>query len=185
VTTTSHTASATLPDEDPVLDVERLAEIADLDLFSPEVQAKLDVFARRAAERFDLPIGLVTIVLDSAQYFAGQHGTSDWIEEAQGTPVEWSFCANTVRDRAQYVVTDAEYDERQAHNPLVTEDGIRSYAGTPLTTSNGFVLGSYCVIGDTPREFTAEEMAELQRMAAEVVLDIENNHRLSTRSAAA
>ncbi len=165
---------------DPVLEVDRLAEIADLDLFSPQVQAKLDVFARRAAERFDLPVGLVSIVLDSAQYFAGRHGVEGWMDAADGTPVEWSFCANTVRDRAQYVVQDASTDGRQSSNPLVTADGIRSYAGTPLTTSKGFVLGSYCVLGDTPREFTLEELAELQRMAAEVVLEIEDNHRLST-----
>lgn len=42
------------------------------------------------------------------------------------------------------------------------------------------MLGSYCIMGDTPREFTAEEMQELGRMAAEVVLEIEDNHRLSS-----
>ena len=168
-------------DEDAVQDLGRLAEIADLDLFSPEVQAKLDVFARRAAERFSLPVGLVSIVLDSSQYFAGRHGLDGWLDEAEGTPVEWSFCANTVRDRAQYVVEDASADDRQSANPLVTQDGVRAYAGTPLTTSKGFVLGSYCVLGDTPREFTNDELAELQQMAAAVMLEIEDNHRVSAQ----
>ena len=165
--------------DDPVTSMDRLSEIADLDLFSDSSKVTLDAFARRAAERFDLPMGLVTVVLHDAQYLAGAHGVGGWIEEAEGTPVEWSFCATTVRTREQYVVTDAATDEVQKDNPLVTQDGIGSYAGTPLITSRGHVLGSYCVIGTGAREFTAEEMAELRLMADEVVAEIEST-RLST-----
>ncbi len=101
---------------DPVTDVERLEEIADLDLFSDSARAKLDAFAARAAQRFDLPIGLVSIVLDSSQYLAGRHGVEGWIDDADGTPVEWSFCATTVRARKQYVVTDAANNDVQKSN---------------------------------------------------------------------
>ncbi len=176
-------ASATLDGDDPVRDMARLEEIADLDLFSPEVQAKLDRFAQLAAARFGLPIGLISIVLDEAQYLAGKTGVGGWIEEAEGTPVEWSFCANAVRTREQYVIEDAEHDERQSSNPLVTEDGIRSYAGTPLTTRNGHVIGSYCVIGTTPRDFSADELEELRQMSVDVMTEIES-HRISDRAAA-
>lgn len=51
-------------------DPARLQEIADLDLASDEVDAILQDLARRAAECFDLPIGLVSMVLDQAQHFA-------------------------------------------------------------------------------------------------------------------
>ena len=162
---------------DPVLDIERLAEIADLELFTPEVRRRLDAFARRAAERFDLPVGLVSIVLDSAQVFAGRHGVSGWMDAADGTPNEWSLCVNTVRDRAPYVVEDAATDERESDNPIVTVDGLRCYAGMPLTTSNGFVLGSFCVMGLEQREFTVEELTDLEKMTLEVVLEIES-HRI-------
>ncbi|MDP9417512.1 MAG: GAF domain-containing protein [Actinomycetota bacterium] len=175
------TPDLVVPDADPVTDLDRLAEVADLDLFSAEARTKLDEFAARAAARFDLPIGLVSIVLDSSQYLAGRHGVDGWIDDAEGTPVEWSFCATTVRTRKQYVVTDAASDEVQQHNPLVTQDGIASYAGTPMVTSRGHVLGSYCVIGATARDFSADELAELQRMADEVVAEIEAR-RLSTRA---
>jgi GAF domain-containing protein len=168
---------------DPVIDLDRLAEIADLDLFSEQAKATLDQFARRAAERFDLPIGLVTIVLNDAQFLAGTHGVTGWIAEAEGTPVEWSFCVTSVRTRQVYVVPDARIDEVQRDNPLVTIDGIGSYAGAPLITSRGHVLGNTCVIGATARDFTPEEIGELQRLADEVVAEIETT-RLSARAAA-
>lgn len=166
------------PDVDPVSDVDRLREISEFDLYSDDVREKLHDFARRAAERFDLPHGMVSIVLDSAQYWAGMHGVEGWRAEAEGTPVEWAFCANVVRRRDTYVVENAELDPLQHDNPLVTEDGQRCYAGAPLITSKGFVLGAYCVGGDDPREFSDEEIAELRVMADEVVAELER-HRVA------
>ncbi|PPK94173.1 GAF domain-containing protein [Kineococcus xinjiangensis] len=159
---------------DPVQDVERLTEIGRFDLFSDEARARLDGFARRAAERLGLPIGLVNIVLYDAQHMAGSHGLTGWLAETRGTPVEWSFCATSVRTGEEYVVPDAQLDEAQCDNPLVTIDGIRSYAGVPLITSAGHVLGSCCVLGTEVHEFTATEVAELRAMAAEVVAEIES-----------
>jgi GAF domain-containing protein len=165
--------------EDPVTDLDRLAEIAELDVFSERVQARLDDFAQRAATHFDLPIGLVTVVLDGAQFFAGKYGVADWMTETQGTPVEWSFCATSVRTRREYIVSDARTDAQQKDNPLVTIDGIGCYAGVPLITSRGHVVGNYCIIGTEPHQFTADEVAELRRMAEAVAAEIEAS-RLST-----
>ncbi len=162
---------------DPVTDVGRLVELSSYDLYSDEVRAVLHDFARQASERFGLPMAMVSIVLDSAQYWAGMHGVEGWLAEAEGSPVEWSFCAEVVRSRSTYVVENAAVDELQGDNPLVTEDGIRCYAGAPLVTSTGQVLGSYCVCGPDPHVFTPEELDELESMAARVVTEIER-HRL-------
>lgn len=163
---------------DSIADIERLVAISAFDLYSEEVRVSLSRFARRGAEQLHLPIALVSIVLDRAQYVAGTYGVDGWIADADGTPVEWSFCANAVRDRAPYVVEDAESDEQQHDNPLVTHDGIRCYAGAPLITSGGHVLGAYCVIGQQPRRFEPGEIELLNSLAAQVVAEIES-HRLS------
>lgn len=158
---------------DAVLDAERLEELGHYDLYSDEVRERLSEIAKEGAVRFDLPIGLVSIVLDTAQYFPGLHGLSGWLAESEGTPVEWSFCANAVRRRDTYVVTNASTDELQQANPLVTEDGVRSYAGAPLMTQNGFVLGAYCVIGTEPRDFSEDELDALRDLADEVMEELE------------
>jgi GAF domain-containing protein len=178
------TPLATAPADDPVLDLERLTEIADLDVFSAEAIARLDEYARRAAERLGTPIGLVTVVLDGAQVLAGRHGLTGWLAHAPGIPVEWSFCATTVRTRGQYVLPDTSADAVQRDNPLVTEEGVAAYAGTPLFTSRGHVVGAHCVIGTEPRAFTPAELELLAQMADEVVAEIES-WRCSTRGPAA
>jgi GAF domain-containing protein len=163
---------------DYVTDPQRLLEVASFDLFSAEAAAALDAYAARAAERLGMPIGLVSIVLDSAQFLAGRHGLQGWVAEANGTPVEWSFCAEAVRARSRYVVPDAANDPRQQDNPLVQLDGLGSYAGAPLIMSSGHVLGTCCVLGGEPREFTPAELDELQALADDLVRLLEESHRL-------
>ncbi|GAA1881910.1 GAF domain-containing protein [Lapillicoccus jejuensis] len=163
------------PAQDPVGDVDRLLAVARYDVESPELAAVLDRYAGEAADLFGLPIGAVSIVLDGAQYFAGQRGLDgSWMGEAAGTPIEWSFCATTVRTRAPYVVPDATVDEVQRTNPLVLLDGVRSYAGAPLITSSGHVLGACCTLGYEPREFSADEIALLERLSDRIVADLEH-----------
>lgn len=161
------------PDLDPVLDIARLQEIADLDLFAPEVSEILSDLAKEASTRLSLPLGMVNLVLDEAQYVAAHHGVGGWIAEAQGTPVEWAFCRFAVRDRADFVVEDALTNDRVKDNPLVTEDGLRCYAGIPLITSRGHAIGSFCVAGTEAHTFDEAEMQTLRTLAAEAVRRIE------------
>ena len=69
-------------------DVERLREIVNLDLLSPEADEILQQTAREAATRLGMPISTVTVVLDEAQFFAAAHGVEGWQAESRGTPVE-------------------------------------------------------------------------------------------------
>lgn len=153
---------------------ERLAEIIRLDLFSGEVQGYLNDLTRKAARRFGLPVSLVSIILDHTQYFASHYGLDGhWLGESEGTPIEWSFCKHSVVEREDFIVENAPKDHRVKDNPLVQNDSLTCYAGTPLITSRGHAIGSLCVIGHNERAFSKEELADLRRMAEEVVRRLE------------
>jgi GAF domain-containing protein len=55
----------------------------------------------------------------------------------------------------------------------VLEKGIRFYAGAPLRTSAGLVIGTLCVIDTRPREFPELDCRRLQDMADELMSQIE------------
>jgi GAF domain-containing protein len=158
---------------DPVRDTARLAEIAALGLTEAQVDAVLQQTVDEAAARLDLPTAMVSIVLDEAQWFAAHTGLSPWMAEARGTPVEWSFCANAVRSGEPFVVEDATTHPLVKDIPLVALDHVRCYAGIPLITSNGHVLGTLCVIGTEPRSFSKAELDVLRGLARTAIERIE------------
>lgn len=152
---------------------ERLQEIEDLGLMSGDVDSVLQELCTSAATEFGLPIGLVSIVLDEAQHFAASHGLGGWLEQTQGTPIEWSFCRYAVASREPFVVEDARVHDLVYDNPLVQVDGVRCYAGIPLISSRGFALGSLCVIGTEEHAFSAPDLDRLRVFADRVVAHIE------------
>ncbi len=167
-------------DADPIRDPERLQEIARLDLFSEDIQDILDEQAEKASDVLDLPLGFVSLVLDEAQYLAGKHGAfPDWMEEANGSPVEWSYCQYTVKDEGDVVIEDATTDERTKESPFTKEEGLRCYAGIPLETSRGHVIGSFCAAGDEERSFDEEELEAMRELADETIEIIERHAEVS------
>jgi GAF domain-containing protein len=162
---------------DPIKDTARLTEIGELRLTELTDDPELQALAADAAVAFNLPIGVVSIVLDEAQYFIARTGVDGWVGEADGTPVEWSFCRNVVRSASDFVVEDASVHPVMKDSPLVALEGLACYAGTPMVSSNGHVLGSFCVKGKEVRSFSEDEMVLLREYAARAVRLIENRHR--------
>lgn len=159
---------------DPLYDEARLREIIDLDLLAPDVDPLLADIATDAAERLGLPVSLISVVLDEALHVAGFHGPEGlWLDETRGDPVEWSFCATSVRTRDAFVVENAEVHLEHQTNPLVTQDGVRCYAGGPMISSRGYVLRNVCVVGLEQRPFSAADVGVLRDLAAEAVRRIE------------
>jgi GAF domain-containing protein len=150
----------------------RMAVLAEIDIDNPALRRQLDAITERTAKRLGRPVSLVSMVLDTAQFFAGSYGLDGWLAEVQGTPIEWSFCVNAVISGEPYVVPDAATDLLQSTNPLVTADGLGSYAGVPIVV-DGAVLGAHCVLGFGPDSFGPADLEELRRSAAEVAALLE------------
>jgi GAF domain-containing protein len=167
----------TPPDAPTLEDAARLEEIAELRLNDSDLDAVLSDIAAEAAEHFGLPVALVSIVLDRAQYFRGAHGLDGWMATTRGTPAEWSFCQHVVRNREPFVVDDAETHPLMQDSPLVRMEGVRCYAGVPLVTFRGHVIGSFCVQGPDARSFTEFDLAQLHRYAKRVIALIEQRRR--------
>ena len=165
-----------LTNQDPILDPERIKEIARLRLHEDQVDEILNEYVKKAADEFNLPIGVVSIVLDDIQSFIASHGLEDWVGEVKGTPVEWAFCANSVRSGEEFVVEDS-HESVMKDSPIVTMEGIRCYAGVPLITEKGKVIGNFCVQGPDTRSFTEGEILRLKEYAQLVMNRLEERVR--------
>lgn len=152
---------------DVLSDAARLEAVLALGLDDPaEVQPRVASLLAQLAADLDVPVALLNGLLPGVQVLAGAHGVEGWLAEARATPVEWSLCAQVVRTAQPRVVPDLADDAATHDNPLLVVDGLQAYAGVPLTTPEGQVVGALCVLDSQPRAFTPEHVALLQAAAA-------------------
>jgi signal transduction histidine kinase/ActR/RegA family two-component response regulator len=142
-------------------ETERLKALRGYDLLDTDAEEGFDSLTRLAAGIFDVPISLISLIEEKRQWFKARFGL-----EASQTRRDVSFCAYSVENREMLVVPDATKDERFAQNPLVTgPPHIRFYAGAPLFSEEGFVLGSLCVIDKRPRRPNKDQLERLRDLA--------------------
>jgi GAF domain-containing protein len=154
--------------------VDRLVDIARLGLDREADRPFLGDLVNQVAVRLDTPFVMIDVLLNDAQVFLAGHGpVPEWIQEAGGTPLEWSMCQPLVTERAPRYVEDLAVDPLFRDNPLVTLGGLRAYVGAPLMSQAGHVLGGLCGLDVVPRPFSSEELAFLQATADEVVERLE------------
>lgn len=117
----------------------------------------------------DVPIAAVSLVGRDRQWFKSITGF-----DLTQTPRDVAFCAHTVLSREPMLITDAMQDARFQANPLVTgAPGIRSYAGVPLPSHDGYNLGSLCAIDTRARQFTDPQVEILRNFGSLVVGELE------------
>ena len=147
----------------------RLAAVRRYDVLDTPPDGAFDRITALAARICHVPISTITIVDEDRIWFTSTHGVE--VDEIGRDP---GLCASAVIDFGPYVVTDAATDARAMNNPLVRgELGLRFYVGVPLTTADGYRLGTLNVIDVAPREVTDEELAHLEDLAAIVMDELE------------
>ncbi len=161
-----------VPPPIPENERERLEALCGLGLGTGG-NSQLDAFAAKVAAAFDMPIALVSLVDAEHQRWPGAAGLPPDLEASRMAPRSTSICGHVVAGGEPLVIKDVAKDRRFARNPFLLEKGIRFYAGAPLRTSSGFVLGSLCVIDTKPRSFSSKDVKLLQVVAEDLMAQVE------------
>lgn len=146
----------------PPDEMARLLDLHKLQILDTSPEERFDRITRIAQRVFGVDICLVSLVDTNRQWFKSRQGL-----ESSETPRAISFCGHAILDEDVFVVGDTNTDERFADNPLVTESPyIRFYAGCPIRSSQGYRVGTLCVIDREPRQFTTEDQSMLVDLSA-------------------
>lgn len=140
----------------------RLLELHALGLLDTEPEEVFDRITRLAQRLLGVPIALVSLVDADRQWFKSRQGL-----DALETPRSVAFCHHAIRGDDVMVVENAAEDPRFSSNPLVMGDpNIRFYAGAPVRSPSGHCLGTLCVIDETPRSPSEEDLDALRDLAS-------------------
>ena len=162
-----------------VFDGDRLTALDDYGLREAAPDATFDGFVLLARALCAAPAALVSLVGEDRQWFMARSGFGP-----TQTPLNQSVCSHALGARGLLVIPDLGADPRTSGNTLVTGDpGLRFYAGAPLRTPDGQVLGTLCVLDTVARpggltEEQAEGLTTLARMAM-TQLDLQRRLRTS------
>jgi signal transduction histidine kinase len=153
----------------PDNETDRLAALYALDILDSPAEQDFDDIVKLASTVCGVPMSLVSLLDSDRQWFKARLGT-----DLTETPRDMSFCAHAILGRDLLVVPDATKDARFADNPAVDQaGGVRFYAGAPLITTDGYALGTLCVIDREPRHLDAEQLQALRALARQVTSQIE------------
>ena len=143
----------------------RIASLNKLQIINSEPEANYNNIAELASYICDVPISLITLIADDKQWFKAKFGT-----DLCGTDIDIAFCSHAILEPDKLmVVKDTLLDSRFVDNPLVTSDiNIRFYAGMPLLSSEGFPLGTLCVIDNKPHTLNDKQKNALKALANQV-----------------
>lgn len=82
-----------------------------------------------------------------------------------------AFCNIAIRRYEPLIIEDTHQNPHVRDNPFVTgPPHLRSYIGAPLTSSDGYNLGTICAFESKPRRFTSSE-TDIVKKCADLVMN--------------
>lgn len=148
---------------------ERLLALEHFRILDTPPEPSFDDITRVAASLFDAPMATVTLIDSHRQWFKARIGM-----DKPETPRDEAFCSYTILRKTMLIVEETLEDERfRTHPAVLGAPHIRFYAGAPLITSDGYALGSLCVIDRVPRKIEPKQVAAMEALARIVVSQME------------
>lgn len=168
--------AAPLPDNE----TSRLAVLHRYHILDTQAEQSFNDLSTLAAQICQTPIALISFVDETRQWFKARYGL-----QCEQTERDVSFCAHALLQPDElFIVRDAWEDDRFADNPLVTSPPhVRFYAGAPLVTPDGFVLGTLCVMDQVPHDLSADQQHALKILAQQAMNQLELRRALDELAA--
>jgi PAS domain S-box-containing protein len=154
-------------DEAVLGDGRRLAAVERARRVLPALPMPLDAIAGLAARLLRAPVGVITLVGQRDEHFAGVHGLPPRLAVGRQASLAYSVCKYMVSEDAPVCSADmsAENDPKLREHPLLTEFGVRAFLGVPLRDADDQPVGSLSVLDHAARQWSDEDLSTLVEIA--------------------
>ena len=143
------TSQKVVPAPKPHNETLRAARVNDSGLIGRDVSRQFEIFAEIAKTVLGCEKGMVNLLDGACQYTIGAAGRG--YDPLLGVPQDLTFCQYALLSPEPFIVPDTHQDERFAGSVLTKPPlNCGFYAGFPLNTPDGVVLGTLCGTHPTP-----------------------------------
>ena len=145
----------------------RLQALQRYGILDTPPETEYDDLVQLAARLCEAPIAIISLVDRERQWFKANVGLPGVSETERCI----SFCTFAIEQNDVFVVEDTHQDVRFATTPLVTEAPFaRFYAGVPIQSEDGYMLGTLCVVDSQPRTLSDTQRRDLLALKRQVEL---------------
>ncbi len=159
-------------------DPARLQSLEDSGLLTGG-DASMDRLARLASALVGAPRAFVSLVTDERQHLAGMVRHDDPADTVRQEPLSASLCQFAVATEEPLIIPNSHEDPLVRNMERVRTGEVGAYAGVPLRTSEGHVLGTLCVIDGQPRTWEKDCLGLLEDLTALATQEVEQRLTLA------
>jgi PAS domain S-box-containing protein len=140
-----------------------------LDSFNTISDKTFDHLCELSKDVCRMPMAAISLVDETREWFKTQVGF-----ELKQIARDKSCSTYVVSSNEVLIVEDLLQDERFAQNAFaLAQPPIRFYAGFPLQSAEGYVLGALMVMDHSPRVLTSNQIEQLKKLASTVMFMME------------
>lgn len=157
----------------PFSEEQRIKNLKKYKIVRTKSEPIFDELAAAAATLFDVPIAMINFV-DTEQVRLKPGSQTENIEHPAGGT---NLCSLAVLNDQVPVFANAIKEPCLVSNPLIAGYlGMRFYAAAPILTSEGFNIGTVCIVDNTTRKFGELEKQQLASIAGLVNSELEKRN---------
>ena len=153
----------------PDNETERLREISVLGLTGVNRKdPDLNDIIQIACAVANTPIAMVNILDRPDQHTLRSCGLPEALPAKM--PIEGGLCQFVLSQGDVLIIEDLRTDERTRDHPIINPPmSLRFYAGAPLVSANGYIMGTLCVMAPEPKTLDPRAIDALRRLADQVI----------------
>lgn len=155
-------------------ETQRIEALVSFDAIEPAAPQSFREIVEQAALICEVPVAAINFISQDKQNFKAKVGLTESTAERQG-----SICELVLQKKIPIVVKNISQDPNVKSVSLPNfSEKIEFYAGQPLVSPQGFVLGTLFIMDVKVRELSKTQMDSLQFLALQVMHHLEANKKL-------
>lgn len=150
----------------PGNETKRLAALRRYTLLDTAIDNDFDFLTELAAKLCATPFAFIALVDEDRVWYKSAFGSI-----SREIPRDYDYCSWAILEDEELNIPDLHADRRTARLPLTRGPmHYRMYSGVNLISSDGYRIGTLCVLDVVARELSLQQLSFLNKLARQVMV---------------